>query len=311
MYDKYLTSKAIKEQALLLGFDACGIVSTVMLHDEKSHFEEWLHAGYHGELSYMERNQHLRIDPSRLVEGTRSAIVVLLNYHTRKSQPKDAPKVAKYAYGEDYHYVVKGKLQELLRYVQELVPEAEGRGFSDSAPILEHALARRAGLGWIGKNSLLLTQKGSYYFIGELMLNIELAYDKPFVADYCGRCRRCIDACPTQAIVKEKVVNASKCISYHTIERKGDIPNGIDLGNSVFGCDICQDVCPWNAKAIEHSNKAFEPKEFLNLSKDDWYKMTQEDYQRYFSKSPVKRAGYEGLKKSIEYIKKQSKEDDE
>lgn len=307
MYDKQFLTQSIKEYASTLGFSACGITPVSELSEEKTHFLEWLKAGYHGELAYMERNQHLRFSPAQLVEGTRSIIVVLVNYYTENKQPDDAPRIARYAYGKDYHFVVKDKLKALLAHIQEIEPSAEGRFFADSAPVLEHALACRAGLGWIGKNSLLVTRQGSYFFIGELLLNLELEYDIPQLANYCGNCRKCVEACPTQAIVKEGVVDASKCISYHTIERKGEIPVSANIENRIFGCDICQEVCPWNRKASPHNHPEFMPGAFIDLDKSEWENLTKEDFKKYFSKSPLERAGYNGLKKSIEHTQKYKK----
>lgn len=311
MYDKSHITRLLKEKALTIGFDSCGVVRAEYLAEERPRLERWLHSRHHGDLSYMERNMELRLDPRKLVEGTQSLIMVTLNHYTEAQQPDCAPKVAKYAWGKDYHFIVKDKLEQLLAYIQKLVPEASGRCFADSAPILEHAWARRAGLGWIGKNSLLLTPKGSYVFIGELLINIELAYDVPKVLDPCGKCTRCIDACPTDAIVADRVIDASKCISYFTIEKKGKIPEDVNTQNRMFGCDICQEVCPWNRKATEHQTLEFTPMgKLLEMKNEHWERLTPHEFGEQFKGSPLKRAKYKGIKRNLEHLKKNSKQDE-
>ncbi len=305
MYDKIQITKQIKEKAAAVGFDSCGIVSAEYLEEERPRLEAWLQKQYQGDLRYLERNIELRLDPRKLVEGTQSLIIVTLNYYTEQQQPKCAPKVAKYAYGKDYHFIVKEKLTKILNYIQELVPEASGRCFADSAPILEHAWARRAGLGWIGKNSLLLTPKGSYVFIGEILLNLELEYEKPKNLDPCGKCTRCIDACPTNAIITDRVIDASRCISYFTIEKQGNIPKNTNIQNRMFGCDICQEVCPWNRKAEEHQTTELKPiGNLLTLKREDWEKMSAHEFGENFKGSPLKRAKFSGIQRSLMHLKK-------
>lgn len=303
-YDKVHITNLIKQRAIELGFDSCGVAQATKLEEEAPHFKNWLKSKKHGKLSYMERNIDLRLDPRRLEEGTQSVIVVTLNYYTEKKQPACAPIISKYAFGKDYHIVIKEKLSQLLAYIQELVPEAKGRFFADSAPILEHAWARRAGLGWIGKNSLLLTPNGSFVFIGEVLLNIELNYNEAKELDPCGKCTRCIDACPTGAIVADRVIDGSRCISYYTIEMKGEIPPHIDTQNRLFGCDICQDVCPWNRKAKEHTTLEFTPLgNLLEMKRQDWQKLTPYEFGENFKGSPMKRAKYTGIKRTLEHLK--------
>ncbi len=306
MYDKKDITRQIKLQAQALGFADCGIVKADFIEEEKANLESWLAANYNGDLGYMGRNLELRLDPRALVEGTESLVMVTLNYYPEQKQPKDVPQVAKYAYGKDYHFVMKDKLGKLLEHIQELVPEALGRCFVDSAPILEHAWARRAGLGWIGKNSLLLTKKGSYVFIGEILLNLELEYEKPKKNfDPCGKCTRCIDACPTQAIVADKVIDASRCISYFTIEKQGNIPEDIDTQNRMFGCDICQEVCPWNRKAVPHNTPELQPiQQLVDMTTTDWDNLEPHQFGEIFKGSPLKRAKYSGIKRSLAHLKK-------
>lgn len=310
MYDKLHITRLIKQQAAAVGFDSCGVVRASCLEEERPRLVNWLAQQHHGDLGYMERNIELRLDPRKLVEGTKSLVVVTLNYYTAQQQPVCAPKVAKYAYGKDYHFIVKKKLENILSYIQTLVPEASGRCFTDSAPILEHAWARRAGLGWIGKNSLLLTPKGSYVFIGEILLNLQLEYDAPKDLDPCGKCTRCIDACPTNAIVNDRVIDASRCISYFTIEKQGKIPEDIDTQNRIFGCDICQEVCPWNRKAVEHQTSALTPiGKLLEMKKEQWENMTAHEFGEYFKGSPLKRAKYKGIKRSLLHLSKNHNKD--
>lgn len=303
MYDKAEISIAIKAKAKALGFDACGIVKADFLHDEAIHLEKWLEAGYNADLGYMERNKELRLDPRMLVEGTLSLVVVVMNYYTEKKQPTNSPVVSRYAYGTDYHFIIKEKLGVLMQYIQTLLPDADGRFFTDSAPILEHAWAKRAGLGQIGKNSLLLTPKGSFFFIGELLLNKELLYDEYKDFDPCGKCTRCVDACPTQAIIGDRMIDARRCLSYLTIEKKGNFEEETDLHNRLFGCDICQEVCPWNRRAKENNEEAFKPTErLLEMTLKDWEELRADEFGQLFRSSPMKRAKYKGIQRNLKQI---------
>ncbi len=301
----------IKREAQALGFASCGIARAEELVEERPRLQHWLDAQMHGQMHYMANHVEKRLDPRKLVEGTRSVVVVTLSYLTREKQAdSEAPILSKYAYGTDYHKIVKNKLHLLLGQIKNYCPEAEGRAFVDSAPVLEHAWATRAGLGWIGKHSLLLSKEsGSFTFIGELLLNQELVYDEATTTDLCGKCTRCIDACPTQAIVQERVVDGSKCISYHTIEYKGELNTASDFQNRVFGCDICQDVCPYNhnQKLPSHRIPEFHPsKELLNLTKEEWHNLSESQFRNLFKHSPVKRTKFCGLKRNLNFLKKNS-----
>jgi epoxyqueuosine reductase len=301
-------SNLIKEKAAELGFDLCGIVKADFLAEEKENFLSWLEKDYHGEMGYMANNIEKRLDPRLLVENTKSIIVVGLNYFPKDLQnDPDAPVIAKYAYGKDYHFVVKDRLNQLMEYINTDIAETNGRAFVDSAPVLEHAWAKKAGLGWIGKNSLLINRKvGSFLFLGELLVDIELEYENTTYADFCGGCNRCVRACPTGAIVEPYVVNGSKCISYYTIELKGDIPEEAKgkFQNRVFGCDICQDVCPWNRMAKAHNVPDFDPNpELLSLSKDDWENMDAHKFGEIFRNSAVKRTRFKGIKRNLDFLK--------
>ena len=301
-------SENIKLQAKDLGFLECAIIPAGFLEEEEEHFKNWLKAGMHGEMGYMARNIEKRLDPRLLFENAKTVIVVLQNYFPKATQQNpEAPVLSKYAYGTDYHFVMKKKLKKLLAFIQEQTVPCNARPFVDSAPVLERAWARRAGIGWVGKNSNLISvEHGSFFFIGELILDIELPYDHPKqVADHCGTCTRCIDACPTQAIVANRVVDARKCISYQTIELKGDLDENLkgQFENRVFGCDICQDVCPWNLKSKPHNEECFNPHpKLLELSKNDWYQMERPLFNELFKNSAVKRAGFKGLKRNIDFI---------
>lgn len=301
-------SDSIKQKARELGFLECGIVPAGFLAEEKQHLESWLTEGMHGEMTYMERNSEKRLDPGLLAEGARTVIVVLQNYYT-PATPADpeAPIISKYAYGTDYHFVMKNKLRQLLEFINTEIAPCKGRPFVDSAPVLERAWARRAGLGWIGKHSNLISlTHGSFFFIGELLIDIEIPYDEPRqVRDHCGTCTRCIDACPTRAIVANRVVDARKCISYQTIELKGDPDPNLrgKFENRVFGCDICQDVCPWNLKSQKHAEPAFEPApRLLELLKEEWHQMDKPMFNQLFRNSAVKRAGYNGLRRNLKFL---------
>lgn len=296
----------IKAEAKRLGFMSCGVSKAGFLEEEAPRLERWLNQNMHGEMHYMANHFDKRLDPTLLVDGAKSVISLLLNYYPEKIQNQsDNYKISKYAYGEDYHFVIKDKLKSLLAFIQEKIGEVNGRVFVDSAPVLDKAWAKRGGLGWVGKHSnLIAKQTGSFFFIAELICDLELEYDLP-VADHCGTCTACIDACPTDAIEQPYVVNGSKCISYFTIELKDQIPVGMSekFQDWVFGCDICQDVCPWNRFARPHNEPAFLPNEkLLNFSKKEWTELTQETFSEVFKKSAVKRAKYTGLVRNIRYL---------
>ncbi|AXT57820.1 tRNA epoxyqueuosine(34) reductase QueG [Aquimarina sp. MMG015] len=297
----------IKAEAKRLGFLSCGISKAEFLEEEAPRLEKWLHKNMNGQMSYMENHFDKRLDPTKLVPDSKSVISLLLNYFPSETQKdSDAPKISKYAYGQDYHHVIKSKLKQLQEFISEEIGDVYGRAFVDSAPVLDKAWAAKSGLGWIGKNSNLLTQKvGSFYFIAELIIDLELVYDTP-VTDHCGTCTACIDACPTQAIVDPYVVDGSKCISYFTIELKEEIPSDYKgkFDNWMFGCDICQDVCPWNRFSKSHSEPLFNPKpELLEMTKKDWEEVTQEVFSKVFQKSAVKRTKFSGLHRNIQFLK--------
>jgi epoxyqueuosine reductase len=306
-------SQAIKYRAEELGFSACAIVPADFLTEEKEHLQAWIGKNMHGEMGYMARNIEKRLDPRLLHEDAQTVVIVLQNYFPSNNQgdPK-APVLSKYAYGKDYHFVIKRKLNKLLEFIQEKAGPCNARPFTDSAPVLERAWARRAGLGWIGKNSNLISlHHGSFFFIGELILDISLPYDSPkAVSDHCGNCTRCIEACPTKAIVANRVVDARKCISYQTIEVKGELDESLadQFENRVFGCDICQDVCPWNLKSEPHREPDFEPNPRLaSLTRDGWHNMDITLFNELFRNSAVKRAGFKGLKRNLRFIEHQNK----
>ncbi|QHI38172.1 Epoxyqueuosine reductase [Kordia antarctica] len=300
-------TELIKAEAKRLGFLSCGISKAGFLEEEAPRLETWLNKNMHGEMQYMENHFDKRLDPTKLVEDSKSVISLLLNYFPSETQ-KDpaAPKISKYAYGTDYHFIIKDKLKHLLNFIQEEIGEVSGRAFVDSAPVLDKAWAAKSGLGWIGKHSNLLTQQvGSFYFIAELIIDLDLEYDSP-VTDHCGSCTACIDACPTQAIVDPYVVDGSKCISYFTIELKNEIPTHVQghFDDWVFGCDICQDVCPWNKFSKPHNEPLFNPHpELLSMSKKEWEEITQEVFNELFKKSAVKRTKYTGLVRNIKFLK--------
>jgi len=304
--EKY--SQFIKAEAQRLGFLFCGISPAGFLEEEAPLLEKWLNNSYQGEMSYMENHFDKRLDPRLLVEGAKSVISLGLNYYSEAQQSDpDAPKISMYAYGEDYHSVIKGKLKTLLNSIQEEIGDVHGRAFVDSAPVLDKAWAKKAGLGWVGKHSNLINQQnGSYFFLAELIVDAELAYDIAPQADHCGTCTRCIDACPTEAIIAPYVVDGSKCISYLTIELKNEIPTEFagKLDNWAFGCDVCQQVCPWNKFASPHQEAAFMPSaELLGLPKKEWEEITEEVFEKLFSKSAVKRTKLAGLKRNIAFLK--------
>jgi epoxyqueuosine reductase len=296
----------IKSEAKRLGFLSCGISKAEFLEVEAPRLEKWLKKNMHGEMAYMENHFDKRLDPRLLVEGSKSVISLLLNYYPEDTQVQDSYKISKYAYGQDYHYVIKSKLRQLQEFISEEIGEVNGRAFVDSAPVLDKAWAAKSGLGWIGKNSNLLTQQvGSFYFIAELIVDIELEYDHA-VTDHCGTCTACIDACPTQAIVEPYVVDGSKCISYYTIELKNELPLEVkgSFDDWMFGCDICQDVCPWNRFSKPHNEPLFNPNpELLSMTKKDWVEMTEDVFRKVFKKSAVKRTKFSGLTRNIDFLK--------
>ena len=306
MSSKEKHTQFIKEEAKRLGFLSCGISKAQFLEEEAPRLEAWLKNGMHGEMAYMENHFDKRLDPTKLVEGSKSVISLLLNYYPSETQRADSYKISKYAYGTDYHFVIKDKLKDLLASIQEEIGDVHGRAFVDSAPVLDKAWAARSGLGWIGKHSNLLSkQVGSFFFVAELIIDLELDYDTP-VTDHCGTCTACIDACPTQAIVQPYVVDGSKCISYLTIELKDQIPSDFSnqMDDWMFGCDVCQDVCPWNRFSKAHSEPLFQPKpELLSKSKKDWEQITEEVFQKLFRKSAMKRTKYSGLKRNLDFLK--------
>ncbi len=302
-------AQILKSTAKRLGFDYCGIAKAEFLESEAPRLEEWLNRNYQGKMAYLANHFDKRLDPTKLVEGAKTVVSLIYNYYPEKQlphQPEDL-KLAKYAYGADYHDVIRAKLTEFLEVLREEIGEINGRSFVDSAPVMERQWAQRAGLGWIGKNSLLLNrQMGSFFFLAELIIDLEARPDMPLGKDYCGTCTACMDACPTDAIVQPEVIDASKCISYLTIELKEAIPNefAAKMENWVFGCDICQDVCPWNRFSRPHRELAFQPNEELaNFSNKDWIEMTEETFKRVFAKSAVKRTKYSGIKRNVDFLK--------
>jgi epoxyqueuosine reductase len=299
-------STFIKQKAQELGFSACGIAPAQKLVEEEQRLKDYLENNYHGTMGYMANHFDMRLDPTLLVPGAKSVVVVLLNYFPTRLQTGNVPIVSKYAYGKDYHLVVKEKLNQLLHFIKTEVSSVEGRVFTDSAPVMERAWAMQAGLGWIGKNGLLLNKElGSFFFIGELIIDLELEYDQPYKKEHCGNCNQCLSACPTQALIKPHILDARRCISYLTIELKDDIPVEFkpQLKNRVFGCDICQDVCPWNRQPKSHNIDEFIPSsELLNMNKEEWQQMKQETFDRLFHHSSFKRPGFQKLKMNIEAI---------
>lgn len=302
--EKY--AKLIKDKAKRLGFLSCGISKAEFLEEEAPRLEQWLNNNMNGKMQYMENHFDKRLDPTKLVEGSKSVVSLLLNYFPSETQNPESYKLSKYAYGTDYHFVIKDKLKALLQFIQDEIGEVEGRAFVDSAPVLDKAWAAKSGLGWIGKHSNLLTQQvGSFYFIAELIIDLELEYDTP-TTDHCGTCTACIDACPTQAIVEPYVVDGSKCISYLTIELKENIPKEFNgkMDDWMFGCDVCQDVCPWNRFSKPHNEPLFNPHpELLSMSKKDWEEITEDTFRKVFQKSAVKRTKFAGLTRNIKFLK--------
>ena len=301
-------SHLIKSLAERLGFSYCGIAKAALLSDDAKRLEQWLAKGMHGNMQYMENHFDMRIDPTKLVPGAKSVITLLLNYFPEKQQLSETPKIAKYAYGKDYHEVIRDKMKELIRLMKETIGEVNGRGFVDSAPVLERAWAVKSGLGWVGKNGNVINkQQGSFFFIATLITDLELEYDSPIAKDFCGTCTKCIDSCPTDAILPDKVIDGSKCISYFTIELKEAlIPESMKgkFDNWMFGCDVCQDVCPWNRFSKGTKEEAFTPiPAILNFSFNQWEELTEESFKEIFKQSPLKRSKFAGIKRNLHFIK--------
>jgi len=305
---KLPVKQLITQKARDLGFFHIGFSRAEFLEEEAPRLEQWLSKNYHGEMSYMANHFDKRLDPRLLVDDAKTVISLLFNYYTdQKQKDPEAPKISQYAYGEDYHHVIKDKLKELIAFIQEEIGEVNGRGFVDSAPVMDKAWAKKAGLGWIGKNANLITrEQGSFFFIADLIIDLEIEADGP-ITDFCGTCTRCIDACPTDAIVQPYLVDGSKCISYLTIELKDELlPREFagKMDNWMFGCDICQDVCPWNRFSVLHNEERFQPTpQLLDLSKNDWHNLQEEGFQVLFQRSAVKRTKYQGLKRNITFLK--------
>ncbi|MDC9723731.1 MAG: tRNA epoxyqueuosine(34) reductase QueG [Urechidicola sp.] len=300
-------SQLIKSEAKRLGFTSCGIAKADFLEEEAPRLEQWLKNSYHGEMGYMANHFDKRLDPRLLVDGAKSVISLTYNYYPENQQKSDSYKLAKYAYGEDYHFVIKSKLKDLYRFIQKEIGEIDGRVFVDSAPVMERAWAEKSGLGWNGKHSLLIQKEaGSFFFLSELIVDLDLEYDHPFKTDHCGTCTKCIDACPTDAILPNSTIDGSKCISYFTIELKNEIPNSVkgNFEDWMFGCDICQDVCPWNRFSKPHNEPLFNPpSKLLEMSKRDWEEITDDVFKKVFKKSAVKRTKYNGLQRNIQFLK--------
>lgn len=297
----------IKQEALRLGFEECRIAKAVFLDEEAPLLEKWLKVGFQGNMKYMENHFDKRLDPRKLVEGAKSVISFSLNYFPEEEIKADeGPKISRYAYGKDYHLVIKEKLKQLLQFIRENIGEVNGRGFVDSAPLMDKAWARRSGLGWMGKHTNVIRQgRGSYFFIAELIVDIELEYDLP-VADHCGTCTRCMDACPTGAIVEPYMLDGSRCISYFTIELKESIPDEMKgkFADWIFGCDICQEVCPWNSFATPHKEPGFTPDEAnVRMSYSDWEEITEDIFRKRFKDTPLERPGYKGIKRNLNFLK--------
>ncbi|HMG67075.1 MAG TPA: tRNA epoxyqueuosine(34) reductase QueG [Chitinophagaceae bacterium] len=307
MNHKNQHTKLVKDAAYSFGFDFCGIAAAQKLDDDARRLEQWLNKGMQGSMKYMENHFDLRIDPQKLVPGAKSVITLMINYFPSQNQNSESPKISKYAYGKDYHDVIKDKLKIFLQTLQQQIGEIHGRGFVDSAPVLERSWAQKSGLGWVGKNGNLITkQSGSFYFIATLITDIELDYDDPFVKDYCGTCTKCIDACPTEAILPGKIVDGSKCISYFTIELKEMmIPDEVKgkFDDWMFGCDTCQDVCPWNRFSKETNELEFTPvNELLHFNLQNWQELTEESFKKIFKDSPVRRSKFAGIKRNLKFL---------
>jgi epoxyqueuosine reductase len=304
-------SLAIKNEALRLGFDACGFAAAEHLIEDAERLQQWLSKGLHSGMRYMENHFEQRTDPRKLVEGSKTVISLLLNYYSdRKQDDPRAPILSKYAYGTDYHFVMKNKMKELFQWIDSNFGPIRGRVFVDSAPVLDRAWAVRAGLGWIGRNSNLINRElGSFVFIGELIIDLEVSYSSIPESDFCGSCSICLDACPTRAILDSRTIDSGKCISYLTIENKGEIPGSFrgKMEHRMFGCDICQDVCPWNNKATPHQVPEFDPPAgLLEMKPTDWSSLDKPTFNNLFRNSAVKRAGFDGLKRNIEFLEKKA-----
>ena len=298
----------VKTLAHELGFDYCGIAAAKKLEEDERRLHNWLSKGYHGHMRYMENHFDLRIDPTKLVPGARSVITLLLNYYPSQFMEPNQPKISKYAYGMDYHEVIREKLNTFLYRIRETIGEVQGRGFVDSAPVLERSWAQFAGLGWVGKNGNLINKNaGSFFFIATLITDLSLEYDDPFAKDFCGTCTRCIEACPTNAILPDKVIDASKCISYYTIELKSHLSPELKKGQLdgwLFGCDTCQDVCPWNRFSKAHSTAAFEATPVLfTMKATEWEEMTEESFKKIFANSPLKRTKFSGIQRNLKLLR--------
>lgn len=307
MDTKSLNTSLVKEAARTHHFDMCGIARATVLDDDARRLETWLKQGMHGSMKYMENYFDLRIDPVKLVPGARSVITLMKNYYPSAALEGEH-KISKYAYGQDYHEVIKSQLRNMMQSLREKIGDFNGRGFVDSAPVLERSWAVRSGLGWIGKNGNLINrQNGSFFFLATLITDLDLNYDDAFAGDYCGTCRRCIDACPTDAILPDKTINGSQCISYFTIELKDELIPDVMKGkfqNWMFGCDVCQDVCPWNSFSKPHNEISFQPlPELLNLSTNEWEEMTEEAFKKIFKNSPLSRAKHKGIRRNIRFLK--------
>lgn len=300
-------TRFIKETALSLGFTHCGIAKAAPLDEDARRLEKWLHAGMHGSMQYLENHFDLRVDPTKLVPGAKSVITLTQNYFTPKKQPADSPKISTYAYGTDYHFVIKEKLNKLLEAIQQKAGDIVGRGFVDSAPVLERTWAQKSGAGWIGKNGNLISKKdGSFFFIATLIVDLPLIYDDPFAKDFCGSCTKCIDACPTDAILPDKTIAGNKCISYFTIELKDAIiPSEMKgkFDNWMFGCDTCQDVCPWNRFSKQHVEPGFTANTAIEtFGTNEWNNLTKEGFKTVFKNSPLQRSKFEGITRNLEFI---------
>ncbi len=307
MKTNYKQTALIKHAAHQLGFNYCGIAKAQLLDDDARRLENWLSKGMHGSMEYMENHFDLRVDPTKLVPGARSVVTLLQNYFPSLEQNEKAPGISKYAYGKDYHEIIRGKLNTFIDTIKKEIGDFNGRGFVDSAPILERSWAQRSGLGWIGKNGNLINKEsGSFYFIATLITDLDLEYDDPFAKDFCGTCTRCIDECPTDAILPDKVIDGSKCISYFTIELKEMlIPETMKgkFDNWMFGCDTCQDVCPWNRFSKPTTEKGFTPiPEILNLSTKEWTELTEENFNKIFKESPLRRSKFKGIQRNLKFI---------
>jgi epoxyqueuosine reductase len=299
-------TQLVKQLALKHGFNFCGIAKAQPLNDDARRLEKWLRQDMHGSMKYMENYFDLRVDPTKLVPGAKSVITLLKNYYPSETLSEN--KISKYAYGKDYHEVIKSSLKQMMVQLQEKIGQFQGRGFVDSAPVLERSWAQRSGLGWVGKNGNLITkQSGSFFFIATLIVDVELNYDDPFAKDFCGSCKKCVESCPTEAILPDKTINGSKCISYFTIELKDEIiPEEMKgkFQNWMFGCDICQDVCPWNRFAKPHNEEAFQPlSEILNFTTKEWEELSEEAFKKVFKYSPLSRAKYKGIQRNIKFLK--------